>query len=47
MKKCPECEREIDKYGIACEYCGKLDELSKTNQKEKTSEANSTDQSGQ
>jgi len=24
MKKCPDCEREIDKYGIACEYCDKL-----------------------
>lgn len=24
MKKCKGCEREIDKYGIACEYCGKL-----------------------
>jgi hypothetical protein len=24
MKKCPGCEREIDKYAIACEYCGRL-----------------------
>jgi hypothetical protein len=24
MKKCPGCEREIDKYGVACDYCGKL-----------------------
>ena len=24
MKKCPGCEREIDKYSIACQYCGKL-----------------------
>ena len=25
MKKCSGCEREIDKYAIACEYCGRLD----------------------
>jgi hypothetical protein len=25
MKKCPGCEREIDKLAIACDYCGKLD----------------------
>ena len=24
MKKCEGCEKEIDKYGIVCEYCGKL-----------------------
>lgn len=24
MKKCKDCEREIDKYAIACQYCGKL-----------------------
>lgn len=24
MKKCPGCEREIDKHGIVCEYCGKV-----------------------
>ena len=24
MKKCPDCQREIDKYAIACQYCGKL-----------------------
>ena len=24
MKRCPGCEREIDKLSIACEYCGKL-----------------------
>ncbi len=24
MKKCKDCKREIDKYAIACEYCGKL-----------------------
>ena len=24
MKKCPGCEKEIDKFAIACEYCGKL-----------------------
>jgi predicted amidophosphoribosyltransferase len=27
MKKCPDCNREIDKYGIVCEYCGKLCEV--------------------
>ena len=26
MKKCPECERELDKYMIACQYCGKVEE---------------------
>lgn len=24
MKKCTGCHQEIDKYVIACEYCGKL-----------------------
>ena len=24
MKKCPECEREVDKFGIACQYCGRV-----------------------
>ncbi len=24
MKKCPGCQRELDKYTIACEYCGRL-----------------------
>ena len=24
MKKCPGCEKEVDKYLIACQYCGKL-----------------------
>ena len=24
MKKCPGCDLEIDKYAIACQYCGKL-----------------------
>ena len=24
MKKCPDCEREVDKHMIACQYCGKL-----------------------
>lgn len=26
MKKCPDCRRELDKYGIACQYCGKVEE---------------------
>ncbi len=25
MKKCKDCNREIDKYDIACEYCGKVE----------------------
>jgi hypothetical protein len=26
MKKCKDCQREIDKYGIACQYCGRVAE---------------------
>ena len=26
MKKCSGCHKEIDKYSIACQYCGKLTE---------------------
>lgn len=26
MKKCSGCHQEIDKYAIACQYCGKLAE---------------------
>ena len=26
MKKCKGCNQEIDKYTIACQYCGKLAE---------------------
>ena len=26
MKKCKGCNKEIDKYSIACEYCGRLQE---------------------
>ena len=29
MKKCSGCERDIDKYAIACQYCGKLLNLRK------------------
>ena len=36
MKKCPGCSREIDKYGIACQYCGRVEaERAKERQKEK------------
>jgi len=24
MKNCPGCSKEIDKYAIACQYCGKI-----------------------
>ena len=24
MKNCQGCKREIDKYAIACQYCGRL-----------------------
>ena len=24
MKKCPDCKKEIDKYGVACDYCGRV-----------------------
>jgi hypothetical protein len=39
MKKCPGCKREIDKYGIACQYCNKVEET----QEKKTLEKNSKD----
>ncbi len=25
MKKCPGCERELDRMNIICEYCGRLE----------------------
>ena len=25
MKKCPQCQREIDQHGIACQYCNEVD----------------------
>lgn len=43
MKKCPECERELDKHGIACQYCGKVDEA---REKEKKSNENSRNRQG-
>jgi hypothetical protein len=30
MKKCPGCDKEIDKYAIACQYCGKIPEDGET-----------------
>ena len=24
MKKCPDCEREVDRIGLVCEFCGKV-----------------------
>ena len=35
MKKCPDCEREIDKYAIACQYCGRVPEGEKKKGKDK------------
>ena len=29
MKKCDGCQMEIDKYTIACQYCGRLIDASK------------------
>ncbi len=26
MKNCPGCERKIDRYSIACQYCGRVEE---------------------
>lgn len=26
MKKCPGCKRDIDKHGIACQYCARVKE---------------------
>ncbi|MCK5012579.1 MAG: hypothetical protein KAS66_02065 [Candidatus Omnitrophica bacterium] len=35
MKKCHGCHQEIDRYAIACQYCGKLAE-----EREKSEEKN-------
>ena len=24
MKQCKDCKKEIDKYAIACQYCGRM-----------------------
>jgi len=40
MKKCPDCEKEIDKYTFACEYCGRLFKLSSTEKDRKNSHKN-------
>jgi len=29
MKKCPDCERELDRHMIACQYCGEVEESRK------------------
>ncbi len=29
MKKCAECQKELDKFSIVCEYCGVLPEHGK------------------
>ena len=39
MKQCSGCHKEIDKYAIACQYCGKLtQEKDKTSPKEQNKE---------
>jgi predicted amidophosphoribosyltransferase len=35
MKKCPGCQRELDKYGLACQYCGKVEEVREKEKKVK------------
>jgi len=35
MKKCPDCEKDIDKLGVSCEYCGRLPQDEQTTKKEK------------
>ena len=33
MKKCPTCEREVDKMAIVCEYCGRLEKANQEKSK--------------
>ena len=41
MKKCQDCHQEIDKYAIACQYCGKLTEDKERSESGKDSETES------
>lgn len=43
MKKCKGCDQEIDKYAIACQYCGKLDEERQKSGTENSSETENTE----
>lgn len=39
MKKCAECQKEIDKFSIVCEYCGVLPDHIKGSGKDNSGEA--------
>ena len=42
MKKCEGCHQEIDKYAIACQYCGKLLEEKEKSESDKNPETEDT-----